>query len=115
MKIVEKNKEFILIIKIHSNEKEEEYKTKINNTSKRIIIEKKYENILKASIVITIDSTPSLEAAILDKDIIGKSNRYIRFEELEIGLEYKNFDKMEELIYQVKNDQKVKKNKKWTR
>lgn len=50
-----------------------------------------------------------MEAAILDKDIIGKSNRYIRFEELEIGLEYKNFDKMEELIYQVKNDQKVKK------
>lgn len=110
MKIVEKNKEFILIIKIHPNEKEEEYKIKINNTGKRIIIEKNnlYENILKTSIVITIDSTSSLEAAILDKDIIGKSNRYIRFEELEIGLEYKNFDKIEELIYQVKNDQKVK-------
>lgn len=42
MKIVEKNKEFILIIKIHSNEKEEEYKTKINNTSKRIIYMKIY-------------------------------------------------------------------------
>ena len=100
-------KDFNLIVKIHPNEKIEDYLKEIDNKiNKRveIVSSNLYENILKSDIVITISSTAALEAAILGKPIVAKKNVGIPFANLEIGLEYENIDQMEEKINEILNN-----------
>lgn len=108
-------KDYFLILKIHPNEKKEEYLNKIKNNSDKIKIEESelYETILKADIIVTMTSTSSLEAMILDRDVIGKKNKFIPFKNMQLGLEYNNIEELEELIEQGlwnKNLRKVLKN-----
>ena len=66
-----------------------------------------YENILKSDIVITVDSTSSLEAIILDKPVIGRKNKFVPFKQMGIGLEYENIDELEELVDKALYDKKI--------
>ena len=100
-------KDFNLIVKIHPNEKIEDYLKEIDNKMNKnikILNSNLYESILKSDIIITISSTAALEAAILDKPIVAKKNVGIPFANLEIGLEYENIDQMEEKINEILNN-----------
>lgn len=110
VKIIEKKNNYNLIIKIHPNEKKEEYLKKLNKKIDKVIVEDSnlYTNILKSNIIITIDSTSALEAAVLDKPIIAKRNKFIPFKEMNLGLEYENIDELERMIGKILNDEKVK-------
>lgn len=94
---------FNLIIKIHPNESKEEYLKVLQNFTKsenKVFIETEnlYENILKSDIILTVDSTAALEAAILGKPIIGKRNNQIPFEKIKIGIEYDDVSQIDECI-----------------
>lgn len=106
---ISKRKEYKLIVKIHPNEKKEDYFNKLGNELSEISIENSnlYKNILKSDIVITVDSTSALEAIILDKPVIGKKNKFVPFKKMGIGLEYENIDEIEELIDKVLYDKKI--------
>ena len=101
-------KDFNLIVKIHPNEKIEDYLKEIDNKiNKRveIVSSNLYENILKSDIVITIFSTAALEAAILDKPVVTKKIIGIPFvADLGVGLEYENIDQMEKKINEILNN-----------
>ena len=110
-KIIEisKKKKYKLIIKIHPNEKKEDYFNNLGNELTEVSIEDSnlYENILKSDIVITVDSTSSLEAIILDKPVIGRKNKFVPFKQMGIGLEYENIDELEELVDKALYDKKI--------
>ena len=96
-------RDFYLIIKIHPNESKEEYLKVLQNFAKsenKVFIETEnlYENILKSDIILTVDSTAALEAAILGKPIIGKRNNQIPFEKIKIGIEYDDVSQIDECI-----------------
>ena len=100
-------KDFNLIVKIHPNEKIEDYLKEIDNKMNKnvkILNSNLYESILKSDIIITISSTAALEAAILGKPIVAKKNVGIPFANLEIGLEYENIDQIEEKINEILNN-----------
>ncbi len=97
-------KDFSLIVKIHPNEKIEDYLKEIDkkeNKKVEIVNTDLYENISKSDIVITIFSTAALEAAILDKPIVAKKNISVPFLDLGIGLEYENISEIEEIINEI--------------
>ena len=102
-------KKYDLIIKIHPNEKKEDYLNRLGEKLEGVFIEDSnlYENILKSDIVITIDSTSSLEAIILDKPVIGRKNKFIPFKNMGIGLEYENIGEIEELVDKIVYDKKI--------
>ena len=110
-KIIEisKKKKYKLIIKIHPNEKKEDYFNNLGNELTEVSIEDSnlYENILKSDIVITVDSTSSLEAIILDKPVIGRKNKFVPFKQMGIGFEYENIDELEELVDKALYDKKI--------
>lgn len=110
VKIIERKSNYNLIIKIHPNEKKEEYLKKLNKKIDKVIVEDSnlYTNILRSNIIITIDSTSALEAAVLDKPIIAKRNDLIPFKEMNLGMEYENIDELEGMIEKILNDKKVK-------
>ena len=100
-------KDFNLIVKIHPNEKIEDYLKEIDNKMNKnvkILNSNLYESILKSDIIITISSTAALEAAILGKPIVAKKNVGIPFANLEIGLEYENIGQMEKKINEILNN-----------
>ena len=106
IEIIEK-KDFNLIVKIHPNEKIEDYLKEIDQKeNKKVEIKNSnlYENISNSDIVITIFSTAALEAAILDKPIVAKKNISVPFQDLGIGLEYENISEIEELINKILNN-----------
>lgn len=109
-KIIEiiEEKGYTLIVKIHPNEKKEEYIEKVEGKLGNIIIEDSdlYGNILKSDVIITIDSTSSLEAVILGKTVIGKKNKFIPFEKMGIGVEYSDIDELNDLIEKALYDKK---------
>ena len=103
--IEEKN--FNLIVKIHPNEKIEDYLKEIDQKeNKKVEIKNSnlYENISNSDIVITIFSTAALEAAILDKPIVAKKNIGVPFKDLGVGLEYENINEIEEKINIILNN-----------
>ncbi|WP_022818997.1 hypothetical protein [Fusobacterium russii] len=102
IKIINK-KDFNLIIKIHPNEDKEEYLKIVESLTRnkdKIFIETEnlYENILKSDIILTVDSTAALEAAILDKPIIARKNNQIPFQKINIGIEYDDVSQIDECI-----------------
>lgn len=106
IEIIEK-KDSNLIVKIHPNEKIEDYLKEIDQKeNKKVEIKNSnlYENISNSDIVITIFSTAALEAAILDKPIVAKKNISVPFQDLGIGLEYENISEIEELINKILNN-----------
>ena len=104
--IVKEHKNFDLIIKIHPNEKLEEYISYIDENTK-VINSNLYETIFKSDIIITVDSTAALEAVILDKIVVAKKNDYILFENMNIGVEYRSISDIKNKINEVLNDNKV--------
>ncbi|WP_339120687.1 hypothetical protein [Fusobacterium nucleatum] len=98
--IVKEHKNFDLIIKIHPNEKLEEYISYIDENTK-VINSNLYETIFKSDIIITVDSTAALEAVILDKTVVAKKNDYIPFENMNIGVEYKSISDIKNKINEV--------------
>lgn len=100
-------KNFNLIVKIHPNEKIEDYLKEIDkklNKKVEILNFNLYEAISKSDIVITIFSTAALEAAILDKPIVAKKNISIPFLDLGIGLEYVTLNDIEKKINRILNN-----------
>ena len=104
--IVKKYKNFDLIIKIHPNEKLEEYISYTDENTK-IIKSNLYETIFNSDIIITVDSTAALEAIILDKPVIAKENDYIPFENMGRGIEYNNISDIKNKINEVLYNDKV--------
>ena len=112
IKIVDK-KDFYLIIKIHPNESKEEYSRVVQSLAKnkdKIFIEtgNLYENILKSDIILTVDSTAALEAAILGKPIIGKKSNQIPFEKIDIGIEYDDVNKIDDCIETLLKNREIR-------
>ena len=112
IEIVDK-KDFNLIVKIHPNESKEDYLKVVQSLTKnkeKIFIETEnlYENILKSDIVVTIDSTAALEAAILGKPIIGKKNNQIPFERIDIGIEYDDVSQIGECVEKLLKDKELR-------
>jgi UDP-N-acetylglucosamine 2-epimerase len=112
IEIVDK-KDFNLIVKIHPNESKEDYLKVVQSLTKnkeKIFIETEnlYENILKSDIVVTIDSTAALEAAILGKPIIGKKNNQIPFERIDIGIEYDDVSQIDECVEKLSKDRELR-------
>ena len=95
--------------KLCSSYREEDYFNNLGNELTEVSIEDSnlYENILKSDIVITVDSTSSLEAIILDKPVIGRKNKFVPFKQMGIGLEYENIDELEELVDKALYDKKI--------
>ena len=112
IKIVDK-KGFYLIIKIHPNESKEEYLRVVQSLVKnkdKIFIEtgNLYENISKSDIILTVDSTAALEAAILGKPIIGKKSNQIPFEKIDIGIEYDDVNKIDDCIETLLKNREIR-------
>lgn len=104
---ITKENNFNLIVKIHPNEKIEDYLKEIDkdkNENIKIVNYDLYENIIKSDIVITIFSTAALEAAILNKPIIAKRNISVPFANLGIGLEFENINEIEKNIKRILNN-----------
>lgn len=108
-KIVTENRHINLIVKIHPNEKIEEYLKLVNNNKIIITNQNLYENILKSDIIINVNSTSSLEAAILDKIVIGQKNDYIPYNKMEIGVEFESPKELENIIKNVIENKELRK------
>ena len=112
IEIIEKE-DFDLIIKIHPNENKEEYSKIVQNLTRnknKVFIETEnlYENILKSDIVLTVNSTAALEAAILGKPIVAKKNRDVPFEKIKIGIEYATVNQIDECIKKIMQSQIIR-------
>lgn len=105
-KIIKEYKKFNLIIKIHPNEKLEEYIRYIDENT-TVINSDLYETILKSDVIITVDSTAAIEAIILNKPVVAKKNKYIPFEEMNIGIEYDNINEIKNKITEILYNKKV--------
>lgn len=103
---------FNLIVKIHPNEKINEYLKEVDNKENngiKIVNNDLYGNILKSDIIVAISSTSALEAAILDKPLIARENIGVPFADLGIGIEYKNISQIEEYINKILKDKELNK------
>ena len=105
-KIIKEYEKFNLIIKIHPNEKLEEYIRYIDENT-TVINSDLYETILKSDVIITVDSTAAIEAIILNKPVVAKKNKYIPFEEMNIGIEYDNINEIKNKITEILYNKKV--------
>lgn len=110
LKLLEENKIENLVLKIHPNEKIEEYIEISKKYSKKIIIENNlYRAILKSEVVVTEFSTAGIEAILLGKRVISIRNNELDFSKLGEELIYNTIYEIPQKIEQFFSDEKFKK------
>lgn len=88
-----------VILKLHPNEKRDNYLNVIENYKGKVIIaEELYEAIISSSLILTEYSTAGIEAILLGKNVISRENEIIDFKELGETLVYKNLEEIPFLI-----------------
>lgn len=99
-----------VILKLHPNEKKDNYLKVIENHKEKVIlIDELYEAIISSSLVLTEYSTAGIEAILLGKNVISRKNEIIDFKELGEDLVYSNLEEIPDLIFNYFNCSSLRK------